>query len=150
MLNLDLIDFLPQTIKKKKIPTLGICLGAQLLLSHSEEGKKPGLDLVEGYCKKFDKNLINEFKIPNMGWLETHFIKNTNLSKNFEPNPRFYFVHSYHFVPDNFNDCRAFADYGEHVTAIIARDNKIGTQFHPEKSQKAGLNLISAFLNWHI
>ena len=53
-------------------------------------------------------------------------------------------------MPDNFNDCLAFTDYGEHVTAIIARDNKIGTQFHPEKSQKAGLNLISAFLNWQI
>jgi glutamine amidotransferase len=62
----------------------------------------------------------------------------------------YYFVHSYHFVPDNPEDCLAVTDYGETVTAIIAKENKIGTQFHPEKSQKAGLNLLSAFLNWHI
>ena len=62
----------------------------------------------------------------------------------------YYFIHSYHFVPDNPEDCLAATDYGERVAAIIAKENKIGTQFHPEKSQKAGLNLLSAFLNWHI
>ena len=82
LLNLDLIDFLPETIKEKKIPTLGICLGAQLLLSHSEEGKNQGLGLINGYCKKFDKKLINEHKVPNMGWLDTHFVKKSNLSTN--------------------------------------------------------------------
>ena len=79
LLNLDLIDFLPRAIKEKNIPTLGICLGAQLLLSRSEEGKRPGLGLINGYCKKFDKKLINKNKIPNMGWLETRFSKKSNL-----------------------------------------------------------------------
>ena len=97
LINLDLVDFLPRIIREKNIPTLGICLGAQLLLSHSEEGERQGLGLINGHCKKFDKKYMNDYKIPNMGWLETNFIKKSSLSKNFEGKPRFYFVHSYHF-----------------------------------------------------
>ena len=146
LLNLDLLDFLPKTIKEKNIPTLGICLGAQLLLSSSEEGKEPGLDLVKGYCKKFDKNLINEFRIPNMGWLETNFIKKTSLSKNFEPNPRFYFVHSYHFVLNNKNDILCISNYGYDFSAGFQYKNIIGLQFHPEKSHNYGKQMIENFL----
>ena len=133
----------------RKTPIFGICLGMQLLFNKSEEGKKDGLGLIDGEVKKIKQ--INDLKIPHMGWNKVSICNfNHSLSSKLANDLFYYFVHSYHFVPDNFNDCLAFTDYGEHVTAIIARDNKIGTQFHPEKSQKAGLNLISAFLNWHI
>ena len=79
---LDLIDFLPDLIREKNISTLGICLGAQLLLSHSKEGESLGLGLVSGHCKKFDKKFIGDLKIPNMGWIDTIFTKNLKISKN--------------------------------------------------------------------
>ena len=146
LLNLDLIDFLPRAIKEKNIPTLGICLGAQLLLSHSDEGKRPGLGLVAGYCKKFDKNLISELKIPNMGWLETRFTKKTRLLKNFESNPRYYFVHSYHFCLDIESDVLCYSNYGYDFPAGFENKNIFGLQFHPEKSHNYGKQIIENFL----
>ena len=147
LLNLDLIDFLPRAIKEKNIPTLGICLGAQLLLSHSEEGKRPGLGLINGYCKKFDKKLINKRKIPNMGWLETHFAKKSNLSKNFKGEPRFYFVHSYHFCLENESDILCYSNHGYDFPAGFQNKNIFGLQFHPEKSHSYGKQIIENFLN---
>ena len=147
LLNLDLIDFLPRAIKEKNIPTLGICLGAQLLLSRSEEGKRPGLGLINGYCKKFNKKLINKNKIPNMGWLETRFSKKSNLSKNFEGEPRFYFVHSYHFCLENESDILCYSNHGYDFPAGFQNKNIFGLQFHPEKSHSYGKQIIENFLN---
>ena len=146
-----MVDAINYFIKDKEKPFLGICIGMQLMAKVSYERKKnKGLEFIDSEVIIIESD-SREIRVPHMGWNKVSICNsNHSLSSKLANDLFYYFVHSYHFVPDNFNDCLAFTDYGEHVTAIIARDNKIGTQFHPEKSQKAGLNLISAFLNWHI
>ena len=90
---------------------------------------------------------MNDYKIPNMGWLETSFAKKSSLSKNFEGKPRFYFVHSYHFHLKNENDILCYSNYGYNFPAGFENKNIIGLQFHPEKSHNYGKQIIENFLN---
>ena len=137
---------LRKKVLEDKVPILGICLGMQLLCDGSEEGKEPGLRWIPGFAKKF--NFINEnknLKIPHMGWNNVQITGNSELIKDFLPEMRFYFVHSYHVVCDNPENILLTVDYGGFVAAAIKKDNIFGTQFHPEKSHKFGMQLLKNF-----
>ncbi len=129
-------------------PFMGICVGMQMMATWGREhGNHKGFDWIKGEVVKLapdDKSL----KIPHMGW---------NALDNIAPHPVFdeiakgdhvYFVHGYHLMPENADDLLATVDYGGMISAAVGRDNIIGTQFHPEKSQSTGLRLIGNFLQW--
>lgn len=124
---------------------LGICLGAQLLLDESEEGKMKGLSLIRGRCKKFDAEKISPLKVPHMGWSEVCLLKKDHALSNFEEDsPRFYFSHSYYMCCEERNRFMS-CHYGIDFTCGIALDNIIGVQFHPEKSHTFGARLLTSF-----
>jgi len=127
-------------------PFLGICVGMQILFDHSDEfGRVEGLGLLPGHVSRFE-GLPRELKVPHMGWNE---IKLRGASPYFEgiaDNERFYFVHSYRVLSDNEQVVAAACDYGGSFVAAAARDNLLATQFHPEKSQSAGLRLLANFV----
>lgn len=138
---LELIDSI-QVVAKSGRPLLGICLGAQLLMSSSQEGKCNGLDIIHGICKRFTG--IEPLPVPHMGWSEVIFKKKHPLF-DFSDIPRFYFVHSYHMVCDSTTDVMAVSMYGHEFTSIVSRENVIGVQFHPEKSHRFGMHLMKNF-----
>ncbi len=138
-----LIEPLTHAAQERRVPVLGFCLGMQLLSGSSEEGQLPGLDWIPGRCVKITPS--DELRVPHMGWNRLDVHREHPLLAAMEPRSRFYFVHSYHVVCDDDADLVATTDYGGAVTAVIARDNIWGTQFHPEKSHKFGMRLLSVF-----
>lgn len=125
-------------------PFFGICLGLQLLFERStEDGEHAGLGIIPGEVKKFD--LPREYKVPHMGWNEVCWRKKSPLLDGVEELSHFYFVHSYYVVPTECEVVAGEADYPEPFCAAICRDNLFATQFHPEKSQSAGLQLLKNF-----
>jgi len=145
-------------IKKKEIPLLGICLGLQLMFDNSQEfGNNKGLGLING-----DVNLLpnltienKKIKVPNIEWVKLIINKKfknkktSNFLKNLNADERFYFIHSYYVNPTNEEEILAYYNFGgHHIPAIVSKNNMIGCQFHPEKSGKQGLNLISNFLKF--
>ncbi|MFW5450409.1 MAG: imidazole glycerol phosphate synthase subunit HisH [Methylophagaceae bacterium] len=140
-----------QTVAANK-PFLGICIGMQLLLSHSDEnGGVQGLDIFTGNVRHFDLPIAKDgghLKVPHMGWNEVHQTTEHPLWHNVEQDSRFYFVHSYFTVPDDVQLTAATTAYPDSFTSAIYRDNIFAVQFHPEKSHHAGLQLLSNFLNW--
>ena len=147
-----LTGLLNQKALVEKIPVLGICVGMQLLMSGSEEGILPGLGWINGKIIRFRQDqLPSELKIPHMGWNTLNVSREHKLLESLPLGPQglhAYFVHSFHFVPNERSSIVAETDYGGPVTAFIAKDNMAGTQFHPEKSQTLGLKLIANFLKW--
>jgi glutamine amidotransferase len=138
-------------VRKRGRPFLGICVGAQLMATRGLEHEVvAGLDWIPGdvaLIKPHDPGL----KIPHMGWNTLDLKRKHPLLDGIRTGPsgvHAYFVHSYQFYADEVGHVVATADYGGPVTAIVARDNIAGTQFHPEKSQTLGLALIANFLNW--
>jgi len=130
----------------EKTPVLGICVGMQLMLSKSEEGSTSGLNWIPGKVQKFDATRMPaSLKIPHMGWTEVIERKETPLLRDMHDLPRFYFVHSYHAVPEDTNHELLSAEYGYEFTAAVQRDNIIGVQFHPEKSHRFGMKLLENF-----
>ena len=150
-----LIETLDQ-VKEKKIPLFGICLGLQLFFDESEEfGPSKGLGLISGNVKKLPTNSKEKEKpkIPNMGWFKLNLNKqftNKHFSKfvnSLNEKDLYYFVHSYFVNPSEKTNVVATYNFGGHeIPAIVSKDNVIGCQFHPEKSGKKGLELISNFL----
>ncbi|MBB6497992.1 imidazole glycerol phosphate synthase subunit HisH [Pedobacter cryoconitis] len=134
---------LVEAIRQLKKPVLGICVGMQLLTSHSEEGDARLTDIVPLETKLFDRNL--GIKVPHMGWNNIE-IKNNLLFEGVENQTQFYFVHSY-FIEYNAIFEIATADYGLPFSAAIQKDNFYGVQFHPEKSGAAGERLLMNFSN---
>lgn len=133
-------------------PLLGICLGMQALLSDSEESDHcPCLDIIPGHVLQFPAHLKdasgNQLKIPHMGWNQVRQQPHP-LWHNIEQNSRFYFVHSYYAVPDEVSVIAATADYPDAFACALARENIFAVQFHPEKSQAVGLQLLKNFLQW--
>ena len=127
------------------MPLLGICLGAQLLLEESsEDGKCRGLGWIPGKVRRFQHSL----KVPQIGWNQVQFQQKDQIFKRLRTSSYFYFVHSFQLKVKKRNHLIATADYGVMITAVVGRDNMIGTQFHPEKSQGMGLRLIQNFLTW--
>ena len=131
-------------------PFLGICIGMQLMADISEErGKHQGLGYFDAEVKKIEDN-GSLIKIPHMGW-NTVILENQNTKKKFQSlnNKDFYFVHSYQMVCKNNNDILASVTYGSKIVAAVCKDNIIGVQFHPEKSQLSGLSFLSEFIEWN-
>jgi glutamine amidotransferase len=129
-------------------PLLGICLGMQLLFEDSDEnGFTKGLGLLPGHVRRFSgTNEAGEtYKVPHMGWNKLEFIKSSPLLKGLEED-YVYFVHSYYVSADNSEVLLAKANYHEEVSAVVGKDNIFGMQFHPEKSSKLGMALLSNFL----
>ncbi|MEM6998735.1 MAG: imidazole glycerol phosphate synthase subunit HisH [Pseudomonadota bacterium] len=136
-------------------PFLGICLGLQSLMDYSEEdGGVEGLGILPGDVVRFEDNIKDEegnaYKIPSMGWNQVYQNQAHPLWEGIEDGSRFYFVHSYYVKPDLESDIAASTDYICRYTSAAARDNLFATQFHPEKSQHAGLTLLKNFLSWKI
>jgi glutamine amidotransferase len=146
-----MVDALTEAVRHKGRPFFGICVGMQLLAERGREYEvTEGLGWIEGEVDRITPSDPN-LKIPHMGWNTLNVARPHPLLEGlaFGPQGRHaYFVHSYQLRPARRDDLVADADYGGAVTAIVARDNMVGTQFHPEKSQKLGLALITNFLKW--
>lgn len=140
----EFVEIIKEHAIIKKTPILGICLGMQLFSRKSEEGVSDGLGLIEGEVKKF-KFENNNLKIPHMGWNTASVKKEDPILSNMLTDFRFYFVHSYHFIPDNNEDVIAVTNYGYDFASVVRKDNVIGVQFHPEKSHKFGMQLLKNF-----
>ena len=128
-------------------PFLGICVGMQMLFDRSEEGDTPGLALVGGAVRRF-RPVDATLKVPHMGWNRVDWAMPHPLFAGIDSGERFYYVHSYYCVPAQDAVAVASTVYGERFTAAIARDNIFATQFHPEKSHRAGLLFYRNFLTW--
>lgn len=127
-------------------PFLGICVGMQLMATRGLEfGETPGFDWIAGDVRKLDGG--QGLKIPHMGWNDLADVSDHPVLSGITPGMHAYFVHSFHFDVGA-RDRLAAVEYGQTVAAIVGRDNMIGTQFHPEKSQETGLRLIGNFLAW--
>jgi len=142
---LDLIETLNKKVLEDKIPILGICLGMQLLSKKSyENGETEGLGWIDAEVIKFEFDNKN-LKVPHVGWNEVIFQDEDNLLfSNIENHKDFYFVHSYYFKPHE-NVTTTTTDYGFEFTSSINKNNIFATQFHPEKSQKNGLQILKNF-----
>jgi glutamine amidotransferase len=126
-------------------PFLGICIGLQMLFERGEEGDTPGLGLLPGRVPRFK---LTGLKIPHMGWNEVAQRRSHALWAGIADRSRFYFVHSYYPAPADGALVAATTEYGAPFTCAVARDNIFAVQFHPEKSQSAGLQLLSNFVRW--
>lgn len=142
--NHNLVDVIKRNAQEK--PFLGICLGLQLLFDHSEEnGGTEGLSIMSGDVVKFPKN---ELKIPHMGWNTVKQSIEHPLWYNIDDNARFYSVHSYYVAHADPSIVAGSTNYGLDFTCAIAKDKLFAVQFHPEKSQHDGLQLLTNFVNW--
>ncbi|HUU50191.1 MAG TPA: imidazole glycerol phosphate synthase subunit HisH [Nitrospinota bacterium] len=141
-----LVDVVLSSIKKGK-PFLGICVGMQLLFSECEEfGKSLGLDILKGKVVRFPQTVNGaRLKIPHMGWNNIKFKKNSPFFKGLPDNSFVYFVHSYHPIPEDKDIIATTTKYGIEFTSSVYKDNIFATQFHPEKSQTTGLNILRNF-----
>ncbi len=151
-LNQSGLDAVIQQVAKTK-PLLGICLGMQALLTDSEENNGiQCLDVVAGHVVHFAESLTdgdgNALKIPHMGWNQVHQLHPHPLWENISQDSRFYFVHSYYAQPDDAAVMAATTQYPNAFTCALAQDNVFAVQFHPEKSQAVGLQLLNNFLHW--
>lgn len=124
-------------------PLLGICLGMQLLLGSSEEGVMPGLGLIPGKSVRFAEG--HGLRVPHMGWNEVIPAREDPLVSGLDSQSRFYFVHSYHVVPDSDSHVLGLTEYGGLFASMIRNENVMGAQFHPEKSHAFGKQLLTNF-----
>lgn len=138
----------------KTRPMMGVCVGEQMLFDSSEEGDTPGLGLLPGRVVRFRLDGMvqpdgSRFKVPQMGWNRVRQVRAHPLWNGIEDGSYFYFVHSYYALPENAQDTIGETDYGAPFCCAVARDNIVATQFHPEKSARAGLALYKNFVHWN-
>jgi glutamine amidotransferase len=134
-------------------PFLGICIGLQLLFERSEEGDAAGLGIIPGKVQRFAAADMrdaqgNKLKVPHMGWNQVYQTQPHPLWQGIADGARFYYVHSYYVNPVNTTLAAGYSEYPAPFTSAISRDNIFAVQFHPEKSQHAGLQLLSNFVQW--
>ncbi|RYE47212.1 MAG: imidazole glycerol phosphate synthase subunit HisH [Hyphomicrobiales bacterium] len=145
-----MVEVLEERVIRGGVPFLGICVGMQLMATEGREKTiTRGLGWIPGAVVRLEPK--GELKVPHMGWNTLRFHQPHPLLAGIPDGPdglHAYFVHSYHMAVDRPELLIASADYGQEVTAIVGRDNLLGTQFHPEKSQTLGLTLIRNFLGW--
>lgn len=142
-----LVESMTERVHVGGAPFLGICVGMQLLATRGlEHGETPGLDWIAGEVREIEVT-DPAIKIPHMGWNDVAPMPHQDGAALIEPGEA-YFLHSYHFVADQGEHVAALTDHGRSVVAAVARDNLIGVQFHPEKSQAYGLTFLSRFLEW--
>jgi len=146
-----MVEAMTEAVRRNGRPFFGICVGMQLMASRGLEYQTTlGLDWIGGDVKPIEPEDAG-LKIPHMGWNTLHPQREHPLLDGIETGPNglhAYFVHSFALDPKNQDEVMAVTDYGGPLTAVVARDNMAGTQFHPEKSQKLGLALIANFLKW--
>jgi imidazole glycerol-phosphate synthase subunit HisH len=146
-----MVDALNETVRKRGRPFFGICVGMQLMAERGREYHvTPGLGWIAGEVDRI-KPADPDLKIPHMGWNTLNVRREHPLLEGLPVGPdglHAYFVHSFELKPAHQDDLIAQSDYGGPLTAIVGRDTMVGTQFHPEKSQKLGLRLIANFLKW--
>lgn len=136
-------------------PFLGICMGLQVLMQHSQENDGTNLlGMFDGEVVRFDGKAMGDnglpLKIPHMGWSPVEQVGEHPLWQGIDNHSRFYFVHSYHVVPADSSLTAATTDYGIRYTSAISHEHLFAVQFHPEKSADAGLQLLENFVNWDV
>jgi glutamine amidotransferase len=142
-----LLEAIEERVIKQGAPFLGVCVGMQLMAERGlEHGVTPGLGWIEGQVELIER-IDPAIKVPHMGWNDVSPLPHRDGAQLIEEGEA-YFLHSYHFVPDNGRDIAAMTDHGGGLVAAVARDNLLGVQFHPEKSQAYGIALLSRFLEW--
>jgi imidazole glycerol-phosphate synthase subunit HisH len=143
-----LIDVLRDQVLEKKKPILGICVGMQLMADGSDEhGPHEGLGFIHGWVKHLDPQDRN-CKVPHVGWNDLRIQVKDPLYTSMDDAPDFYFVHSYAFEAEDQSDVSATCNYGTSFAASVQKENIIGVQFHPEKSQKNGISLLRNFVEF--
>ena len=146
----ELNETLNEFVLEKKKPILGICVGMQLFAKIGYESKETeGFGWIDAEVRKIN-NINKKLKLPHMGWNEIEFKKDCFLFSNIKNKAHMYFIHSYEFMTKQKDCVVATTDYGNSIIASVAKENIIGTQFHPEKSQKNGLIILENFLKWDI
>ena len=142
-----LIETLNEFAINNKKPLLGICVGLQMFADVGyEETETKGLGWISGKVSKID-NKNGKYKLPHIGWNQIEIVKESKIFKNIENNSHMYFVHSYEFIPNDKNLISSTTDYSSKIICSVEKENIFGTQFHPEKSDKIGLQLIENFIN---
>ena len=142
-----LVETLNDFVIKNKKPLLGICVGLQMFADVGyEETETKGLGWIPGKVTKID-NQNGKYKLPHIGWNEINIMKESKILKDVKDKSHMYFVHSYEFIPDDKNVISAITEYSSKIVCSVEKENIFGTQFHPEKSDKTGLNLIKNFLD---
>ena len=142
-----LSDTLNNFVNTDRKLLLGICVGLQMFADIGyEETETKGLGWIPGKVSKIN-NQNGKYKLPHIGWNQINIVKDSKIFQNIENNSHMYFVHSYEFIPEDKNVISATTDYSSNIVCSIEKENIFGTQFHPEKSDKTGLNLIQNFLN---
>lgn len=142
---LDLIDVLNKKVIEEKTPILGICLGTQLFARHSEEGFCKGLGWIDAEVVKFNVSDNIKYKVPHMGWNDVKVVNYNNFDSVINSEDRFYFVHSYHLKCKDPSDVWMTTTYDYEFVSAVHRENIYGVQFHPEKSQDVGYELLKKF-----
>jgi glutamine amidotransferase len=138
-----------EAVHGKGAPFLGICVGMQLLASRGLEfGETPGLDWIGGDVRRLDDGGDPAIKIPHMGWNGLDGVSDHPVFGGLKDGQTVYFTHSFAFFPRDSADVAAYVAHGERFPAAVARGNVAGVQFHPEKSQAVGLDLLARFLEW--
>ena len=142
-----LVETLNEMVINRKKPLLGICVGLQMFADIGyEQIETKGLGWISGKVSKID-NQNGKYKLPHIGWNQINIVKESQIFKNIENNSHMYFVHSYEFIPEDKSVVSATTDYSSKVVCAIEKENIFGTQFHPEKSDKLGLQIINNFIN---
>ena len=145
----ELLQVIHEMALDKKKPFLGICLGMQLMCNASEEGRSPGLRLVDAEVKRFSFPENQKLKIPHMGWSYIHPAKETPILNGLDTTSRFYFVHSFFVDCAHSSDVLTTTSYGNTFVSSFEHSNLIGVQFHPEKSHRFGISLFRNFLQYY-
>ncbi len=142
-----LVDTLNEFVIINKKPLLGICVGLQMFADIGyEETETKGLAWISGKVSKIN-NQNGKFKLPHIGWNEINIVKDSKIFEGIENNSHMYFVHSYELIPEDKNVISATTDYSSSVVCSVEKENIFGAQFHPEKSDKLGLQMIKNFIN---
>jgi len=141
-------EAMTEAVRVRGAAFLGVCVGMQLLASAGLEfGQTPGLDWIGGQVRRLEPS-NRLFKVPHMGWNALDAVIDHPVFKDAPKGAHMYFTHSFAFYPEDDRDVAAWTNHGGAFPAAVARDNLVGVQFHPEKSQSAGLRLLANFLEW--
>jgi glutamine amidotransferase len=136
-------DRVDELVLEQECPVLGVCVGMQMMAKSSDEGKSAGLGWIEGEVKKFEAS--RQIRLPHMGWNDVYPLKSDGLFRELTIGARFYFLHSYYFVPAHNQNVLAETDYCGRYASSVCSKNIIGVQFHPEKSHLWGIQLLKNF-----